>query len=304
MTRPAQPYDTEMRYLYHLTEGNRGPVTFEQLQELAKAGTIDNMTPVLAEGAREWSRWLFIKNTPPTAAPAPQAAAPAPAPVAAPAPKPAPAPQKKEAPKPVAKPESSPAPKPEPKPAPAPKAESPAAEAKTESVATPKPAPKPTAAPAPTPSPRTPEVLPAEEASADAPAKPFNLRAFLNELNLLHLIPAGVCAVITLLSLLLAGIWSFMAHDTHEEYAKLRDMQAEHAQGRADLEALAAQQQQVIAENTKLQTDIAALQHTLQLTKEESERLAKGPYISEAEAKQLKDEQAKAARLKEQEQKL
>lgn len=299
-----------MRYLYHLTEGNRGPVTFEQLQELAKAGTIDNMTPVLAEGAREWSRWLFIKNTPPTAAPAPQAAAPAPKPVATPASKPAPAPQKKEAPKPVAKPEPAPAPQPEPKPATAPKAEAPAAEAKPEPVATPKPAakpepaPKPTAAPAPAPSPRTPEVLPAEEAPDDAPAKPFNLRAFLNELNLLHLIPAGVCAVITLLSLIAAGIWSFMAHDTREEFAKLRDMQAEHAQGRADLDEIAAQRQQVIAENTKLQADIIVLQQKLQLTQEESDRLAKGPYISEAEAKQLKEEQAKAARLKEQEQKL
>lgn len=291
MTRPAQPYDTEMRYLYHLTEGNRGPVTFEQLQELAKAGTIDNMTPVLAEGAREWSRWLFIKDAPPAPAPTP---APAPAPAA----KPAPAPQKKEA------------PKPEPKPAPAPKPP-----AKTETPtpkkeeAAPKPAssPEPTPKPTPTPAPAPVDPLPAEQPGTEAPAapsKPFSLRDFLAELNLMQLIPAGVCAVITLLSLLLAGIWSFMAHDTHEEYAKLRDMQAEHAQGRADLEALAAQQQQVIAENTKLQTDIAALQHTLQLTKEESERLAKGPYISEAEAKQLKDEQAKAARLKEQEQKL
>lgn len=293
-----QPYDTEMRYLYHLTEGNRGPVTFEQLQELAKAGTIDNMTPVLAEGAREWSRWLFIKDTPPTAAPAPKPAAPAPAPVAAPAPaaKPAPAPQKKEEPKAVEKPAVKTEPAPEQKPAPAPKAET---KPEAKPVPAPAPAPKPAAAPAPAPSPRTPEVLPAE----DAPAQPFSLRTFLNELNLLHLIPAGVCAVITLLSLIAAGIWSFMAHDTREEYAKLRDMQAEHAQSRADLDEIAAQQQQVIAENTKLQADILALQQTLQLTKEESERLAKGPYISEAEAKQLKEEQAKAARLKEQEQK-
>lgn len=279
-----------MRYLYHLTEGNRGPVTFEQLQELAKAGTIDNMTPVLAEGAREWSRWLFIKDTPPTAAPASKPAAPAPVAAPTPAPKPVPAPQKKETPKPVEKPAVKTEPALEQKPAPAPKAET-----KPE----PAPAPKPAAAPSPVPSPRTPEVLPAE----DAPAKPFSLRTFLNELNLLHLIPAGVCAVITLLSLVAAAIWSFMAHDTREEYAKLRDMQAEHIQSRADLDEIAAQQQQVIAENTKLQADIIALQQTLQLTKEESERLAKGPYISEAEAKQLKEEQAKAARLKEQEQK-
>lgn len=310
MSRPTEINDTEMRYLYHLTEGNRGPVTFEQLQELAKAGTIDNMTPILAEGAREWSRWLFIKDAPP---------APAPKPTPAPAAAPAPVPQKKAEPKavdkPAPKPAPTPAPKteptPEPKPAPAPKAEKPAAEAKPAPVATPEqaakpepapvPAPKPAAAPAP--SPRTPEVLPAEETPADAPAKPFNLRASLNELNLLHLIPAGVCALITLLSLIAAGIWSFMAHDTREEYAKLRDMQAEHSQSRADLDEIAAQQQQVIAENTKLQADILALQQTLQLTKEESERLAKGPYISEAEAKQLKEEQAKAARLKEQEQK-
>lgn len=270
-----------MRYLYHLTEGNRGPVTFEQLQELAKAGTIDNMTPVLAEGAREWSRWLFIKDAPPAPTPA----------VPAPAAKPAPAPQKKEAPK--AEPE--PAPKPVAKAdAPAPKKEE---------------APKPATPPAPA-KPEAPAAQPAAPSTDEAPAapaaptEPFSLRDFLAELNLMQLIPAGVCAVITLLCLLLAGIWSFMAHDTHEEYAKLRDMQAEHAQGRADLEAIAAQQQQVIAENTKLQADISALQHTLQLTKEESERLAKGPYISEAEAKQLKDEQAKAARLKEQEQKL
>lgn len=283
-----------MRYLYHLTEGNRGPVTFEQLQELAEAGTIDNMTPVLAEGAREWSRWLFIKNTPPTAAPAPKPAAPAPAPVAAPAPAPKPAPQKKEEPKADEKPAVKSEPAPEQKPAPAPKAET-----KPEAKQEPAPAPKPAALPTPVPSPRTPEVLPAE----DAPAKPFSLRTFLNELNLLHLIPAGVCAVITLLSLIAAGIWSFMAHDTRAEYAKLRDMQAEHARSRVDLDEIAAQQQQVIAENTKLQADIIALQQTLQLTKEESERLAKGPYISEAEAKQLKEEQAKAARLKEQEQK-
>lgn len=289
-----QPFDTEMRYLYHLTEGNRGPVTFEQLQELAKAGTIDNMTPVLAEGAREWSRWLFIKNTPPpaTPAPAPQAAP-------APAPKTTPAPQKKEvarpaaAPAPEQKPEkkqlSAEAPKPEQKPA--------ASAARPASAATPSPAP------APTTKPQAPAAQQTAEAAVPAPAQPASKRAFFSNLKLLHLIPAGVCAVITLLSLVAAVIWSIMAHDTREEYAKLRDMQAEHRQNRTDLDSLAAQQQQVIAENAKLQEDIAGLQHKLQLTKEESERLAKGPYISEAEAKQLKDEQAKAARLKEQEQK-
>lgn len=292
-----------MRYLYHLTEGNRGPVTFEQLQELAKAGTIDNMTPVLAEGAREWSRWLFIKNTPPAPAPAP-AAAPVPAAEAKPAP------QKKEAPKPEPK-QAAPAPraKETPKPQPAPK---PAQAAATVQQKAQPAAPKP-AAPAPAAQPKaaeTPQQAPAEPSKAAeaqpapaAPAEAFSLSAFFRGLKPLQLIPAAVCAVITLLSLLTAGIWAFMAHDAQAEYAELCDMQAAHSQGRADLDGLAAQQQQVITEATKLQADIADLQQKLQLTQEESTRLAKVSYISEAEDKQLKDEQAKAARLKELEQK-
>ncbi|MCQ2364172.1 MAG: GYF domain-containing protein [Akkermansia sp.] len=267
-----------MRYLYHLSEGNKGPVTFEQLQALAQAGTIDNMTPVLAEGAREWSRWLFIKNAPQgTPAPAPTPKKEAPAPVTAlnrPVAKPAEQP-KKEAPKaaPTHAPKAAaPAPKPE--------------ETKT--------------APTPTPAP---EVLPAAEKDAVV-SKPFSLREFYNELNLMQLIPAAVCAGITLLSLLAAGIWTFMAHDTRTQYAELRAMAAEHEQKRADLESLQAQQQQVADEKEKLAAEIVSLQHTLQLTLEESARLAKGPYISEAEDKQLKEEQYKATKLKEQEEKL
>lgn len=276
-----------MRYLYHLSEGNKGPVTFEQLQALAQAGTIDNMTPVLAEGAREWSRWLFIKNAPqgtPAPAPAPKKEAPAPVtalnrPAAKPAeqPKPQPEQPKKEAPKAA--------------PTPAPKA------------AVPEPKPEATkAAPAPAPAP-APEVLPAAEKAAVV-SKPFSLREFYNELNLMQLIPAAVCAGITLLSLLAAGIWTFMAHDTRTQYAELRAMAAEHGQKRADLESLQAQQQQVADEKEKLAAEIVSLQHTLQLTLEESSRLAKGPYISEAEDKQLKEEQYKATKLKEQEEKL
>lgn len=276
-----------MRYLYHLSEGNKGPVTFEQLQALAQAGTIDNMTPVLAEGAREWSRWLFIKNAPqgtPTPAPAPKKEAPAPVtalnrPAAKPAEqtKPQPEQPKKEAPKAA--------------PTPAPKA------------AVPAPKPEETkVAPAPAPAP-APEVLPAAEKAAVV-SKPFSLREFYNELNLMQLIPAAVCAGITLLSLLAAGIWTFMAHDTRTQYAELRAMAAEHEQKRADLESLQAQQQQVADEKEKLAAEIVSLQHTLQLTLEESARLAKGPYISEAEDKQLKEEQYKATKLKEQEEKL
>lgn len=279
---PQNHTDTEMRYLYHLSEGNKGPVTFEQLQALAQAGTIDNMTPVLAEGAREWSRWLFIKN----------------APQGAPAPAPTP---KKEAPAPVTslnRPAVKPAEQPKPQPE-QPKKEAP--------KAAPTPAPKP-AAPAPKPEPKAepapaPEVLPAEE-NAAVVAKPFSLREFYNELNLMQLIPTAVCAGITLLSLMAAGIWTFMAHDTRTQYAELRAMAAEHEQKRADLEALQARQQQTVDEKEKLAAEIASLQHTLQLTREESARLAKGPYISEAEDKQLKEEQYKAAKLKEQEEKL
>lgn len=280
-----------MRYLYHLSEGNKGPVTFEQLQALAQAGTIDNMTPVLAEGAREWSRWLFIKDAPqgtPAPAPAPKKEAPAPVtalnrPAAKPAeqPKPQPEQPKKEAPKAT--------------PAPAAKAAVPAP--KSEET---KAAPAPTVVSAPAPSP---EVLPAEE-KATVVSKPFSLREFYNELNLMQLIPAAVCAGITLLSLLAAGIWTFMAHDTRTQYAELRAMAAEHEQKRVDLESLQAQQQQTADEKEKLAAEIASLQHTLQLTLEESARLAKGPYISEAEDKQLKEEQYKATKLKEQEEKL
>lgn len=276
-----------MRYLYHLSEGNKGPVTFEQLQALAQAGTIDNMTPVLAEGAREWSRWLFIKDTPqgaPTPTTAPKKETPAPVTALnrpAVQPKPQPEQPKKEAPKAA--------------PTPAPKAAAPAPKAEET-----KAAPAPAVTPAPSP---TPEVLPAAEKAAVI-SKPFSLREFYNELNLMQLIPAGVCAVITLLSLLAAGIWTFMAHDTRTQYAELRAMAAEHEQKRADLEALQAQQQQATDEKEKLTAEIAALQHTIQLTREESARLAKGPYISEAEDKQLKEEQYKAAKLKEQEQKL
>lgn len=53
-----------MRYLYHKSGSNVGPVSFEELQALAAAGTIDGMTPVLAEGSKAWSRWLFIKDAP------------------------------------------------------------------------------------------------------------------------------------------------------------------------------------------------------------------------------------------------
>ena len=276
-----------MRYLYHLSEGNKGPVTFEQLQALAQAGTIDNMTPVLAEGAREWSRWLFIKN----------------APQGTPAPAPAPAP-KKETPvtalnRPAAKPAEQPKPQPE-----QPKKEAPkAAPTPAPKAAVPAPKPEETkAAPAPAPAP-APEVLPSAEKAAVV-SKPFSLREFYNELNLMQLIPSAVCAGITLLSLLAAGIWTFMAHDTRTQYAELRAMAAEHGQKRADLESLQAQQQQVADEKEKLAAEIVSLQHTLQLTLEESARLAKGPYISEAEDKQLKEEQYKATKLKEQEEKL
>lgn len=298
-----------MRYLYHLTEGNRGPVTFEQLQELAKAGTIDNMTPVLAEGAREWSRWLFIKDTPPTAAPAPQAAPPTPAPVAAPtpAPKPSPAPQKKAAPQPGA----TPAPKAEAKPAPSP-APAPKPEAKSEAAPEPVETPEPESAPATEPAAKpVPDSAPAPTPAVDsAPAaeqpdtQSFSLSALMAELNLKKLIPAGVSAVVTLLSLLAACVWTLIAHDTEKEYAQLQDMAAEHEQSRQSLDNLSASRQQVQAETLKLNEDYRRMQETLKLTQEESGRLAKGPYISEAEAKQLKDEQAKAARLKEQEQKL
>lgn len=282
-----------MRYLYHLSEGNKGPVTFEQLQALAQAGTIDNMTPVLAEGAREWSRWLFIKNAPqgaPSPAPAPKKEAPAPVttlnrPAAKPAEQPKPQPEQ-----PKPQPEQPKQEVPKVVPAPAPKAAAPA----------PKPETKEDSAPAAAPAP---EVLPAEE-KVSAVSKSFSLREFYNELNLMQLIPAGVCAAITLLSLMAACIWSFMAHDTRTQYAELRAMAAEHEQKRADLEALQARQQQTADEKEKLTAETAALRHTLQLTLEESARLAKGPYISEAEDKQLKEEQAKAAKLKEQEAKL
>lgn len=282
-----------MRYLYHLSEGNKGPVTFEQLQALAQAGTIDNMTPVLAEGAREWSRWLFIKNAPqgtPAPAPAPKKEAPAPVTTLN---------------RPAAKPAEQSKPHPE---QPTPRPEQPKQEAPTKAAPAPAPkaaapAPKPEetkAAPAPAPAP---EVLPAAEKPA-AVSKPFSLREFYNELNLMQLIPAGVCAVITLLSLMAACIWSFMAHDTRTQYAELRAMAAEHEQKRADLESVQAQQQQTADEKEKLAAEIASLQHMLQLTLEESARLAKGPYISEAEDKQLKEEQFKATKLKEQEEKL
>lgn len=290
-----------MRYLYHLSEGNKGPVTFEQLQALAQAGTIDNMTPVLAEGAREWSRWLFIKNAPqgtPAPAPAPKKEAPAPVttlnrPAAKPAEQPKPQPEQ-----PTPRPEQ---PKPQPE---QPKQEAPtkAAPAPAPKAAAPAPEPAPKATPAPVAAP-APEVLPAAEKPA-AVSKPFSLREFYNELNLMQLIPAGVCAVITLLSLMAACIWSFMAHDTRTQYAELRAMAAEHEQKRADLESVQAQQQQTADEKEKLAAEISSLQHTLQLTLEESARLAKGPYISEAEDKQLKEEQFKATKLKEQEEKL
>lgn len=290
-TLPAKPNTTEMRYLYHLSEGNKGPVTFEQLQALAQAGTIDNMTPVLAEGASEWSRWLFIKNAPQGAtAPAPAPKKEAPAPVAAlnrPTAKPEPKQQtKQEAPKATPAPAGKPA-----EVKTAPKVEAKAA-APTEPRATHAPAPKP-------------EILPAPEEPEQKVRRAISsFSAFTADLNLMQLIPAGICAGVTLLSLLAAGIWTFMAHDTRTQYAELRAMAAEHEQKRADLESLQAQQQQVADEKEKLAAEITSLQHTLQLTLEESARLAKGPYISEAEDKQLKEEQFKAAKLKEQERKL
>lgn len=286
-----------MRYLYHLTDGNKGPVTFEQLQELAKAGTIDNMTPVLAEGAKSWSRWLFIKEAPPAKAISAAAPSPAPAPAKAPAPQ-AVAKASKEV-KPTASPVSAPAAKPTEKPVakPAPQAQpapAPAKVADPEKSVQPKEQPTPPAAEANT--------LPAPEPAARLSRK-LALREMLMQLNPLHLIPAAVCAVITLVALCTAGIFTFLEHDAHTQFAELRDMAAEHSQQRGDIEELQARMQQIEAEKSRQKEELAGLQYTLQLTREESARLAKGPYISEAEAKQLKEEQFKAAKLKEQENK-
>lgn len=284
-----------MRYLYHLTDGNKGPVTFEQLQELAKASTIDNMTPVLAEGAKSWSRWLFIKEAPPAKAIPAAAPTPAPESVKTPAPQ-AVAKASKEV-KPTAAPVSAPAAKPTAKPVakPTPQTQpAPAKVATPEKTVQPKEQPAPAAAeantlPAPEPAPRL--------------SRKLALREMLLQLNPLHLLPAALCAVITLVSLCTAGVFTFLEHDAHTQYAELRDMAAEHTQKRGDLEELQARMQQIEAEKAQQKEELAGLQHTLQLTREESARLAKGPYISEAEAKQLKEEQFKAAKLKEEENK-
>lgn len=46
-----------MKYYYNKDNQNHGPVTYEELQELAKQGEIQKQTPVIEVGKKVWTRW-------------------------------------------------------------------------------------------------------------------------------------------------------------------------------------------------------------------------------------------------------
>ena len=245
-----------MRYLYHQGGRNHGPVRFEQLRQLAEAGTIDNMTPILAEGAATWSRWLFIKEQPPTA---PKPADPSPA---------------KEPPTPKADPtaptsakQAAPARPKTPVPAATPKKAAPAPSAKAEPVAAGNPVDR-TAAPAPL---------------SEAATRREQLLSYL---------PAAIAAPVLVLCLCTAVVWQLEVHDLQaqtEQRAAYARQQAEHC---PDLITLQQQLQEQEAQKAQLTEELAADTAKLSALKQELAKLGSpGSGTGELDAKiaQLRD---------------
>lgn len=245
-----------MRYLYHQGGRNHGPVHFEQLRQLAEAGTIDNMTPVLAEGAAAWSRWLFIKEQPPTA-PKPTEPEPAkepPTPKAAPA---APTGAKQAAP---ARPKA-------PTPATTPKKAAPAPSAKAEPVATGSPVDR-TAAPAPLP------------ATA-------NRRE-----QLLSYLPAAIAAPVLVLGLCATLVWQLEVNDLRAQTEQRAAYARQQAERCPEFNTLQQQLQEQEAQKVQLTEALAANTAKLSALKQELAKLGSpGSGTGEIDAKiaQLRD---------------
>ena len=243
-----------MRYLYHQGGRNHGPVHFEQLRQLAEAGTIDNMTPVLAEGAAAWSRWLFIKEQPPTA---PNPAAPAKEP---PTPKAAPA-------APIGAKQAAPARPKAPTPATTPKKAAPAPSAKAEPVATGSPVDR-TAAPAPLP------------ATA-------NRRE-----QLLSYLPAAIAAPVLVLGLGAAVVWQLEVHDLRAQTEQRAAYARQQAERCPEFNTLQQQLQEQEAQKVQLTEALAADTAKLSALKQELAKLGSpGSGTGELDAKiaQLRD---------------
>lgn len=243
-----------MRYLYHQGGRNHGPVHFEQLRQLAEAGTIDNMTPVLAEGAAAWSRWLFIKEQPPAEPNPAEPAKEAPTPKAAPA---APTGAKQAAP---ARPKA-------PTPATTPKKAAPAPSAKAEPVATGSPVDR-TAAPAPLP------------ATA-------NRRG-----QLLSYLPAAIAAPVLVLGLGAALVWQLEVHDLRAQTEQRAAYARQQAERCPEFNTLQQQLQEQEAQKVQLTEALAADTAKLSALKQELAKLGSpGSGTGELDAKiaQLRD---------------
>lgn len=245
-----------MRYLYHQGGRNHGPVHFEQLRQLAEAGTIDNMTPVLAEGAAAWSRWLFIKEQPPTA---PKPATPEPA-KEPPTPKAAPA-------APTGAQQAAPARPKAPTPATTPKKAAPAPSAKAEPVATGSPVDR-TAAPAPLP------------ATA-------NRRE-----QLLSYLPAAIAAPVLVLGLCGTLVWQLEVHDLRAQTEQRAAYARQQAERCPEFNTLQQQLQEQESQKVQLTEALAANTAKLSALKQELAKLGSpGSGTGEIDAKiaQLRD---------------
>ncbi len=65
-----------MNYFYNLDGQNRGPVSLEELHDLARRGVIRTKTPVIEQGGSQWSRYGQL-TTPEAGSPLPPAVPPA-----------------------------------------------------------------------------------------------------------------------------------------------------------------------------------------------------------------------------------
>ncbi|MGN0836030.1 MAG: DUF4339 domain-containing protein, partial [Akkermansia sp.] len=229
-----------MRYLYHQGGRNHGPVRFEQLQQLAEAGTIDNMTPVLAEGAAAWSRWLFIKEQPP-AEQAPAAPEPAKEPQTPKAAAAAPKPGKQTVPaRPTAPATAAPTKK------------------KTPAAAT-SPAPAAKGAPVAAGAAGDKTPAPAAESAPAAQHPEASSRG-----RLLSYLPALIAVPVLGLCLSAAVVWQLEVHDLQGQTEQRAAYARQQAEQRPELGSLQQQLQEQEAQKTQLAEELAA--NTAKLT--------------------------------------
>ncbi|MGN0868099.1 MAG: DUF4339 domain-containing protein [Akkermansia sp.] len=255
-----------MRYLYHQGGRNHGPVRFEQLKQLAEEGTIDNMTPVLAEGAAAWSRWLFIKEQPPTAQ---KPAAPEPA-------------KESQTPKAVA-----------------PKPGKPATPARPATPAATAPAKKKTPAAAANPAPTAKGApVAAGNAGDKAPASATNSApaaqhsAASSRGRLLSYLPALIAVPVLGLCLGAALVWQLEVHDLQAQTEQRAAYARQQAEQRPELGSLQQQLQEQEAQKAQLAEELAGNTAKLTELKQELAKLGSpGSGTGELDAKitQLRD---------------